>query len=175
MKVKHVKWNLFAFGIVLIGALGLLLSQFSKQKVQNAPSVPINVSNSESDEGIVPRQKNEIVERGVISRGPLQSRDQIDLSDLEFTPDNTFSHLKLIPHYDEVPAKGVEVFLDSSEYSLEDFGFIHGDLITHIEDETILDDSGDFIKVIQKYIQQETILVTINRNNEILLLELELN
>jgi len=90
-------------------------------------------------------------------------------------PGSSFSHIGLIPIFDRENLVGYEVHENSSEYELQDFGFLSGDKITHIDSESMLTSSEIFAKTMSKKKNNETVFLTINRNNETLELELDLD
>ena len=90
-------------------------------------------------------------------------------------PGSSFSHIGLIPIFDRENLVGYEVHENSSEYELQDFGFLSGDKITHIDGESMLTSSEIFAKTMIEKKDNETVFLTVNRNNETLELELDLD
>ena len=112
-----------------------------------------------------------------------------------------------LPNFGEkiIPSKGTLIedsffydvgFLDASKYrgingfipisengesTLEEYGFVQGDIITEIEGEPVKTDLGDFLNELEtlranpKTFFDEVIVFTINRNNELLELEVAID
>jgi len=117
-----------------------------------------------------------------IGDNSLQEKPETDLkSDTiyevdELDPEDSFQTLSEISFFRQVGFKeifyqdkfiGLSVISEDNELELSDFGLVEGDLITHVEEE-VISDLNDFEKKIIYSRNYETALVTINRNNTIL-------
>ena len=100
--------------------------------------------------------------------------DVIDMAELNLGADSTFEYLKLVERTKPNEIIGIEVFINSEIYTLDDFGLLRGDIITHVGQAKI-ENAGNFKTKLASYKPYGTVIVTINRNNESFDLELELD
>lgn len=103
------------------------------------------------------------------------SEPVIDKTKFGHDVESTFAHITLVSRLGSDGFIGYEVGSDSQEYRLEDFGFVEGDIITHINNVPAPESSEGLIKKLSALADEETVFLTLNRNNVILELEVDLN
>jgi len=115
----------------------------------------------------------------VIDDNPFQKKPEVELksdSTDEVNNEDSFLILSEISFFRQASFKevfyrekfiGLSIISDDSEFEISDFGLIQGDLITHVEEE-VISNLEDFKKKIIASRSYETALVTINRNNTLI-------
>ena len=157
---------------VLLGAGALWMSiseDGSVASYEEHQSLPIE----QSVEEIVSESKQTKPSK-VTGVGPNQD-NPLDLSKLNFDTGSTFSHISLTPKNESIGFMGYEVSENSKIYWLNDLGFMPGDTITHIEGKALTPSPEHFNALMKPYVDNETVFLTVNRNSEIIELEVDLN
>jgi len=118
-------------------------------------------------------------QRQVFKPKSIDKRDKkftevLNTASTVLSDDATLSHISLVPLYSTNVLYGLGVKLKSDHYSLSDFGFNEGDYITHVDDVSIIDSEESFNLEIKKHIQYGVAFVRVNRNNNLIDLEIEL-
>lgn len=99
----------------------------------------------------------------------------VDLSSLNLDSESTFSHIVLKPRFGTQGLLGFEINAGSSAYTLEEFGFVNGDILTHIENTDLRDQDNSISRIIEGYVTAETVILRLNRNNQAVTLEVDMD
>ena len=159
---------------VLVSA-GVFVYSLSQKQDDLSPVAVDNTKRSIKKE-ITKLKSSRRIEKS--KESPALSRQEIehyglDLRPLNLDSESTFSNILLTPVIYSNELAGFKVSENSQDYYLDDFGFTDGDVITQIEGQSFSPLNDNLIEILKPYVNNETIFLTINRNNEQIQLEVD--
>jgi len=162
-------------GFFLIAAMisaSIILLILDDDDITESPFVikeqSINAPNLKNEKGRSPT-KNNTVNSNKDNKGR-----KIELEELSFSEESTLAHISFLPRYENSNLYGLEIVIDSNEFTLEELGFQNGDYITHVDDISIITEEAAFLKALKPHMKYNSVFVTVNRANRLLDLELDL-